>query len=160
MVLSPYTKLRATGGYQAMYFDGNGQSGDKSDFNGWYADLILAQRLNQYVSHSLTIGHEARLGLSVNFAEYTYARYLAQWRVNARMNAGLDAFLEQANESGSAQEQGSEDAFRWGVGASVTWRLGSRLNLGLRYRFVDKDSNQALRSYYQSVAAVTIGYDF
>lgn len=160
MTLSPYTKLRASGGYQGMSFDSNGLSGDHSDYSGWFANVVLAQRLNQYWSHSLSIGHEARLGLSVNYAEYTFARYLAQWRINSRMNAGFEAFVEQANESGSATDQGSEKAFRWGIGANVSWRLGTHLTLGLKYRFVDKDSDQPLRSYYQNVGVAAVGYDF
>ena len=158
-MLSPFTRLRVGAGYQSMMFDGGGLSGDGSDYSGWYANLTLAQRLTQHFSHSISAGKESRLGLSVNFAEYTYARYAADWRMNSRMTIGAETFLEDVNESGT-RDQFSEEAFRWGVGASLSWRLGNRVTLGVRYRYVNKDSDLLLRSYYQNVGIVTINYDF
>lgn len=158
-VLSPYSRLRVSGGYQMMDFDDNGTSGDVDNSNGWYATAALAQRLNQYWSHSISVGHETRLGLAVNFAEYTFARYVAAWRVNTRTTASIDGFVEKADESGT-EVQGSEDAFRWGAGVGITRRLGENVTLGLRYRFVDKDSDLPLRSYYQNIGVLSIGWDF
>lgn len=159
VTLSPYTRLRVAAGYQGMDFDGNGESGDNSDYNGWYGTAAITQRLNQYWSHTVSVGHEARLGLAVNFAEYSFARYVANWRVNTRTNADVETFLEDANESGTSA-QNSEHAFRWGVGASVSRRLGDNLTVALRYRFVNKDSDLELRSYYQNVGVLSVNYDF
>jgi hypothetical protein len=159
MVLSPYTRLRVAAGYQGMNFDGGGTSGDKTDFNGWYATGAIAHRLNQYWSHSLSVGHEARLGLSVNFAEYLFARYTANWRLNSRSGVDFEAFLEDANESGG-QELSSEHAFRWGVGAAYSRRLGNSVTMSLRYRFVDKNSDLPERSYYQNIGLLDVTWDF
>jgi hypothetical protein len=157
--LSSYTKLRLSGGYQGMHFDGNGTSGDLSNYGGWYGNLSLAQRLNQYWSHSLSVGREARLGLDVNFTEYSFVRYEATWRVNSRLNAGFEAFGEDANESGTAL-QDSEHSHRWGGAASLTWKLGNKISVAVRYQFVKKDSDLDLRSYYQNLGTLTINYDF
>jgi hypothetical protein len=157
--LSSYIKLRLTGGYQGMHFDDNGTSGDVSNFSGWYGVLSVAQRLNQYWSHSLSLGREARIGLDVNFTEFTYARYQANWRVNTRLNAGIEGFYERADESGTAL-QDSEDSHRWGGGLLFNWQLGKKLALALRYQYVKKDSDLALRSYYQNVGTLTLNYDF
>ena len=142
-----------------MQFDNNGTSGDTTNYSGWYANLTAAQRLNQYWSHSLSVGHEARIGLDVNFTEYSYARYQANWRLNTRLNAGFDAFWEDANDSGGV-DQFSEHSHRWGGGASLAWKLGNRLGVVLRYRYVKKDSDLDLRSYYQNDGTLTINYDF
>ena len=157
--LSTYTKLRLTGGYQSMRFDDNGTSGDDTNLGGWYGSIAVAQRLNQYWSHTLSLGREARLGLDVNFTEFMYARYHANWRVNSRLNAGFEAFYEDADESGTAL-QDSEHSHRWGGGLSLTWKLGSKLGLSLRYQYVKKDSDLVLRSYYQNVGTLTLNYDF
>ena len=159
MVLSPYTRLRVAGGYQGMNFDGNGTSGDGTDYHGWYATGAIAHRLNQYWSHSLSIGHEARLGLAVNFAEYLFARYTANWRLNSRSSIDFETFLENADESGGG-DQGSEHAFRWGIGAAYSRRLGNTVTLSLRYRFVDKDSDLPDRSYYQNIGLLNVVWDF
>ena len=158
--LSNYTTLRISGGYQAMTFEQTGTSGDTTNFGGWYGNVTLAQRLNQYWSHSLSLGHEARLGLEVNFAEYSYARYLAQWQINPRVTASLEGFAEDANESGTVAAQNSEDSFRWGGSASLAWRLGNKLSLDLGYNYVNKNSNLPLRDYYQNVGTFVVKYDF
>jgi hypothetical protein len=157
--LSNYTTLRIAGGYQGMNFDQNGASGDTSNFGGWYGSVTVAQRLNQYWTHSISAGHEARLGLEVNFSEHTYVRYLAQWRINPRLTASIEAFAESANESGTAA-QNSEDAFRWGGSATLSWRLGKKLNAEIGYHYVNKDSDLRLRDYHQNVGTFVIKYDF
>jgi hypothetical protein len=157
--LSEYSKIRFSGGYQNMSFDGNGSTQDRTNFGSWYANLAMAQRINPYWSHSLTLGREARLGLSVNYADYVYARYAATWRMNAVMTWGIDAFAEDAKESGGANLN-AEHAFRWGGGVSLAWKIAHRMTLGLRYGFVDKDSDLALRSYYQNSATISLNYQF
>lgn len=156
--LSNYTKLRASVGYQGMKFDNNGTSGDTSNLEGWYATLTIAQRLNQYWSHSLTAGREARIGLDVNYTEDIFARYQASWRINSRLSAGFEAFWEDANDSGN--DAFAERAHRWGGGFSLTWTLGSKLSLMFKYDYVKKDSDLLLRSYYQNVGLLTLNYQF
>ncbi|MDR3404550.1 MAG: outer membrane beta-barrel protein [Chthoniobacter sp.] len=158
--LSNYTTLRLSGGYQAMNFDQGGLSGDTTNSGGWYGSVTVAQRLNQYWSHSLSAGHESRLGLEVNFFEYTYARYLAQWQINPRLSASIDVFAESANESGTVAAQNSEDSFRWGGGVTLAWRLGNKLTVDLGYGYVNKNSDLLLRDYYQNVGTLAVKYDF
>ena len=157
--LSQYTKLRVSGGWQDMSFDGNGTNRDGSNFGSWYANLSAAQRLTQYVSHTLSVGREARLGLSVNFADYVFARYGATWRMNDTWTWGLDAFVEDAKESGGAALS-AEHAFRWGGGASLGIQISSLTTLGLRYSYVNKDSDLALRSYYQNSGTLSLNHKF
>lgn len=157
--LSNYTKLRISAGYQGMNFDQNGQSGDTGNYASWFGNITVAQRLNRYWSHSLSAGHEARLGLEVNFYEYDYVRYLAQWQVNHRLTASIDGFVENANESGSVA-QDSENSLRWGAGVSFTWRLGSKLSVDVGYHYVNKNSDLPLRSYYQNVGTLGLSYTF
>jgi hypothetical protein len=157
--VSQYTKLRLSAGYQDMSFDGNGTSVDRSNFGGWYANLSAAQRISQYLSHSLTVGREARLGLSVNYTDYVFARYAATWRMNDIMTWTLDAFVEDARDSGGAAAF-AEKAFRVGGGAGVAFKLSSHTTLGLRYNYVNKDSDLADRSYIQNAGALSINYQF
>ena len=157
--LSSYTQLRIAGGYQGMNFDDNGTSGDRSNYTGWYASLTAAQRLSQYWSHSISVGHEGRLGLTVNYSEYNYARYLAAWQLNPWMHVGFEGFIEGDNESGTVAQE-SELSRRWGGGASLGWRLGPKTTMDLRYNYVKKDSDLPDRSYYQNVGLLTLSYSF
>ncbi len=157
--LSEYTRVRASAGYQNLSFDATGTSLDRSDFSGWYANLSAAQRLSQYFSHTLTVGREARLGLSVNYAEYVFARYAATWRMNAAMTWNFDAFVEDAKESGGSLVS-AEHAFRWGGGVAMAMKVASRTTLTVRYGYVHKDSDLALRSYYQNSGIISLNYRF
>ena len=157
--LSQYSKLRVSGGYQDMSFDRTGSSRDLSNFGGWYANLSLAQRLSQYVGHSFTVGREARLGLDVNYTDYVFARYAATWRMNEIITWGLDAFVEDARDSGGLAVF-SEHAFRVGGGASLAFKISSHTSLGLRYSYVNKDSDLPQRSYIQSTGTLSISHQF
>jgi hypothetical protein len=157
--LSRYTKLRLTGGYQGTDFQQTGTNGDTSNYHGWYGNLTLAHRLNQYWTHSLSVGDEARLGLEVNYYRDIYIRYLSQWQLNPRMVVGIDAFFEDADESGGPQ-QDPEHSTRWGSSASLVWRLGSRVSAELRYGYVRKKSDLQLRSYYQNEGTIGLKCQF
>lgn len=157
--LSEYTRLRLSGGWQELSFDANGTSLDRSDFGGAYVNLSLAQRLTPYFSHTVSAGREARLGLSVNYADYVYARYAATWRMNAALTWTFDAFVEDADESGGAAVS-AEHALRWGGGVAVAIKIATRMTLGLRYGYVNKDSDLALRSYYQNSGVISLNYRF
>ncbi len=157
--LSQYTKLRISAGYQDMSFDGSGTSLDGSNFGGWYANLSAAQRLTQYLSHSLTVGREARLGLSVNYTDYVFARYAATWRMNEMMTWSLDAFVEDARDSGGAALF-AEKSLRVGGGVGLAFKLSSHTTLGLRYNYVNKDSDLAARSYIQNAGTLSLNYQF
>ncbi len=157
--LSRFTKVRITGGVQGMAFDDNGTNGDHSDLTGWYGSLTVSHRFNQYWSHALTVGHEAQLGLTTNYVDYTYARYVADWRMNQRIHFSFEGFLGNADESGGTTTL-SENSFRWGAGVSTGYAMNSRLSLSLQYRYVNKDSNLPLRSYYQNSLVLSASYNF
>jgi hypothetical protein len=157
--LSPYCKVRATAGAQGMTFDSSGTSGDTSDFHGWYGNIAASQRLNAYWSHSLAAGHEAQLGLTTNYVNYTYLRYAAQWQMNMRTHVGFQGFVEEADESGGAA-QNAERSFRWGAGVTVGWTLSRHLSLTLTYNYVNKNSDLPLRSYDQDSTLLTAVYQF
>jgi hypothetical protein len=157
--LSQYTKVRMSAGYQDMSFDSSGTNRDTNNFGSWYANLSAAQRLTQFVSHTLTVGREARLGLDVNFTDYVFARYAAHWRMNDLMTWSLDAFVEDARDSGTVALN-AEHAFRWGGGLSLDYKISSRTTLGLRYSYVNKDSDLALRNYSQDSLSLSLNYRF
>jgi hypothetical protein len=132
--LSAFTKLRVAGGYQNLDFDSDRLNGDRSNFSGWYATVTVSNRLSDSFTHALHIGREARLGLSVNFLEYNYARYTASWRVNSRLSAAFDVYYEDSQESGGI----SEEADRWGLESHWPTDWGERSHYARRTRMWTK----------------------
>jgi hypothetical protein len=155
--VSRHLKFRASAGYQTMSFDSNGSNADASDLNGWFAYINLSHQLNSHITHSLALGHEARLGLVTNFAEVDYVRYLVNWRINTALTAEMDALYEDSRESDGFQP---EDSQRVSLGIALDYAMSRKLTIGLRYRFSLKDSNLALRDYYQNVVSADVRYDF
>jgi opacity protein-like surface antigen len=158
MQVTNYLKFRASGGYQTMVFDGGGENQDSSDYQGWFAYLNLSHRLNSRITHGLSMGHEARLGLMSNYTDVTYVRYTAAWQMNSKLSAAFDGLYEDSRESDI--QLGPEDAQRYSVGLGLTYTVNSKMTLGLRYRFSQKDSNLPRRDYYQNVVSADLNYNF
>ena len=95
----------------------------------------------------------------MNYADYVFARYAATWRMNAAMTWTINAFVEDAKESGGANLN-AEHAFRWGGGVGLAWKIADGMTLGLHYTYADKDSDLPLRSYYQNTATISLNYQF
>jgi hypothetical protein len=47
-----------------------------------------------------------------------------------------------------------------GGGVGLAYKLSSHTTLGLRYNYVNKDSDLAERSYIQNSGSLSIGYQF
>lgn len=158
MTLSNYLKVRLAGGGQFMLFGSGGDSGDNEDLKSWYFNAAISHRMNAYWTHSLAFGREGRLGLAVNYQIYDYIRYMTIWRINSKLSLSIEGFAEWADESET--ELGSEDSWRWGIALGTAWQINKRMNVGLGYRFTQKESDVEFRSYYQNTVTLTIGYDF
>jgi len=155
--ISNYLRLRLAAGYQAIDFDTGGSNGDTSDYGGPYANVTIAHRLNAYVTQTLSVGYETRLGLTSNFVELAFVRYSAGWRINRHITLNGDAYYEDSNESSDFL---SEKARRFGTGLGFDYQLTKKLLVGARYQFSVKDSNLPERDYYQNRLALNFTYDF
>jgi hypothetical protein len=158
MQLTPYTRIRAQGGFEGVYFHGNAAGQPSSPSNGGFAYLDVIQRLNRYFTQYLNIGYDTQLGVTTAYQRTAYARYTVEWRVNSRLNLAVQGFYEHANESASSF--GSEHPSLYG--ASIFWstRLTKRFTVGLQYIFTGRTSNLPDRSYSQNQCIFRIGYNF
>ena len=175
MTVNPNLRFIARGGYQWANFDSpsgpvgltfvpggaafnfNGASGDTSDLNSFYANLTIENRLNAYLTQTLSVGRENALGLTSNFVEINYVRWNAQWRVLNNVSVGTGAFYEHDSESGGIID---ETLDRYGFDVSLGYDFNRRFSALFHYAYVNKDSDRAFRSYYQNRVGVDVNYRF
>jgi hypothetical protein len=158
MELTPYTRIRASGGYEGIYFHGNALGQPASPSNGGFAYLDVIQRLNRYFTQYLNIGYDTQLGVTTAYQRTVYVRYTVEWRVNSRLNLAVQGFYEHASESASSF--GQEHPSLYGGSIFCSTRLTKRFTVGLQYIYTGRASNLPDRSYSQNQCIFRIGYNF
>jgi hypothetical protein len=158
MDLTDYTRIRASAGYEGLYFRGDVVGQTTSPGNGGFAYLDVIQRLNRYFTQYLNVGYDTELGVTTAFLRTTYVRYTAEWRVNSRLNLALQGFYEHAQESPSIY--GQEHPSQYGGAIFLSSRVAKRMTAGFGYIYTGRSSNLPDRSYSQNQVIFRIGYDF
>jgi hypothetical protein len=155
--LTNYLKLRASAGYQFINFDSGGLIGDRSDGSDYYANLLLSHRINAAISQTLAIGHESQLGVNSNFVALNYVRHTATWNIINHVLLATEVFYEDGDDSGGIF---SEHIQRYGGAATIGYQLTPHVTLGLRYQYIQKQSDQPLRDYTQNRISFDGTYSF
>ena len=81
--ITNYLKLRASAGAQFISFDSGGTVNDSSDTNDYYANILLAHRINANITQTISAGHESELGVNSNSVRLNYVRHTATWNIIA-----------------------------------------------------------------------------
>ena len=159
---TPYLRLTVRGGYQYASFDTGGSftTGafqDSSELSSYYWNVTVANRINAYLSQSLSAGRENDLGLTSNYLELDFVRYNIAWRALSNITVGGDAFFENGNESGGLFD---ENLQRYGADVTFGYQFNLQLSATLHYAYIKKDSDIDLRGYYQDRVGVDVFYRF
>ncbi len=152
-----YLKLRAAIGYQLINFDSGGAVIDSSDDNDFYANILISHRINAAITQTISAGHEAQLGVNSNFVELNYVRHTATWNIINGVLIGTEFFYESGDDSGGIY---SENIQRYGGAATLGYQLTPHITLGLRYQYIQKQSDQPGRDYKQNSVSLDGTYSF
>ncbi len=176
--ITPYFRLVLHGGYQSASFDtggtvdaGNydnirgaplglpttGTYGDRYSLSTFYWNATLNNRLNAYLTHSLSLGRETDLGLISNYVKVDYIRYNLAWRVMSNITLAGDVFYDHDVESGGPF---SERINRYGGDISLGVQFNRHLSGAMHYAYIQKDSDANLRDYYQNRVGLDVDYHF
>jgi hypothetical protein len=160
-------KLRLAGGYQKIDFDHNFVTfffgpfpftfRDHNDLSDYYANILIAHRLNAVISQSLSAGHENQLGVNSNYIRLNYVRHTVTWNIIRGTLISTEFFYEDAKESGGFV---GEHFQRLGGAVTLGYQLTPHVTLGLRYQGTTKDSDVALRDYNQNRVSLDGTYSF
>ena len=171
--LSSNLRIRIAGGYQWLDFDNTGIVNDLQDSNDYYANLVLAHRVNSAFTHNIAIGHENTIGVNSNYVTLNYARHTATWNILYHTLLTTELFFEDAADSGGLgtgllpgpglpifNPFVAETFHRYGGAIALGYQLTPHVTLGFRYQYTQKDSNQPLRDYRQNRVAIDGTYSF
>ena len=164
-------KIRLAGGYQRIDFDHNFVTfvvptfigpvpvmfRDHTDLSDYYANILIAHRLNAVISQSLSAGHENQLGVNSNYIRLNYIRHTVTWNIIRSTLVSTEFFYEDAKESGGLI---GEHFHRLGGAVTLGYQLTPHVTLGLRYQGTTKDSDVALRDYNQNRVSLDGTYSF
>ncbi len=174
---TPYLRVVARAGYQYTSFDDNGtfstgrfangtnvfgvpagtRLSDDSKLSDVYWNLTLSNRINAYVTHSLTAGRENDFGLTSDYITVNYVRYNIAWRALSNVSLGGDVFYENDQESGGLFD---EHLQRYGGDVTLTYQFNLHLSATAHYYGIIKDSDTNGRDYYQNRAGIDVDYRF
>jgi len=171
--ITNYLKLRVAAGYQNINFDNTGLVNDPNDVSDYYANLLISHRVNSVLTQSLAIGHENQLGVDSDFVRLSYIRHTANWNILYHTLLTTELFYEIADDSGGngplflgtpgvllLNPFVAEHIHRYGGALSLGYQLTPHVTLGLRYQYIQKDSDQPLRDYTQNRVSLDGTYSF
>lgn len=153
---SEYLNVRLAGGYVMYFFDPSLSVTNTENLDAFYADLSLNHRASQFLTHSLSVGHQLRAGYFSDSQNLLYARHTASWRLFLKTTLQTSLSYERVEET----REFGEIANRFGVGIGLARSLTQRLTGSLRYQYYLKDSDLENRSYTQNGLVLDLRYTF
>jgi hypothetical protein len=152
--MTEYIKGRIAGGY-TLFNPLNGTA-EGDDYSGFYMQLGLKHRVNQYVEHSLTAAKRVSFTLSGG----TVDMYLLNWSASWNLLKDIRLVTRFTYEHGT-YPYGVEEVFdRFGPGLTLSKRLGERLTANLSYTRYWRESNLPQRNYTANVVSANVNYQF
>ena len=111
---------------------------DDSTLSDAYWSLVLSNRINAYVTQSLSAGRENDFGLTSNYITVNYVRYNVAWRALSNVTLSGDLFYENDQESGGLF---NEHLQRYGGDVTLSYQFNLHLLGTLHYYGIVKDSD-------------------
>ena len=155
--ITNYLRVRASVGYQLINFDHGAGVNDTSDASEWYGNIAISHRINSAISQTLVAGHETQLGVDSNFVVVNYVRHTVSWAIIRDLLLSTELFYETGDDSGGILD---EHIQRYGGAITAGYQLTPHVTLGLRYQYIQKQSDLPLRDYKQNSIAADATYSF
>jgi hypothetical protein len=125
----------------------------------WYANLTLAHQVTDFLSYSLSAGHEIRPGIQSDAIEDSYIRPSVDWKVIKDVTLQTSLFYEHGAEGGGQQASLLEKNYdQYGGGLNLSYSPMKKVRISLNYRLTLRSSNVASREYKQNLVGLQMTY--
>ena len=125
----------------------------------WYANLTLAHQVTDFLSYSLSAGHEIRPGIQSDAIEDSYIRPSVDWKVIKDVTLQTSLSYEHGAEGGGQQASLLEKNYdQYGGGLNLSYSPMKKVRISLNYRLTLRSSNVASREYTQNLVGLQITY--
>lgn len=151
--LSQFLKFKGSAGYTVYAPD---SAGSTNDYSGYYGQLAITHRLNQFVDYSLSGGRS----ISFGFFGGTVDLYSARWQANWHVLRDIGFSTSFSYENGTQFVSSSEKFERYGPGLSLNRAFTTKLSGSLSYQLYKRNSDLADRSYLLNIVTLTLTYQF
>jgi hypothetical protein len=129
------------------------------NLTSWYADLTLTHQATEFLSYSLSIGHEIQPGIESDAIEDSYIRPSATWNIINGVALQSSLFYEHGSEGGGQEASLLESNFDWyGGGLSLSYSPMKRMTISLNYRLTIRSSDVAADEYTQNMVGLQLTY--
>jgi hypothetical protein len=129
------------------------------NLGSWYANLTLTHQATDFLSYSLSAGHEISPGIGSDAIEDSYIRPSITWNVIKNVSLQTSLFYEHGVEAGGQQASLLENNFDWYGGAlNLSYSPMKRIRLSVNYRLTLRNSNAALGQYKQNMVGLQVTY--
>ena len=155
--VSEYVHLRAGIGYVAYQSEANGTN--QPDFDGYYAQLGMQHRVNEFINYSLTAGRNVTFGFSGGAIDLYSASLQANWNI-VRATTLSTTFLYEHGTQLSAGSEQAETFTRYGANLALGRTLTRNLSAMLHYQFYRRESDLPNRGYTANIVGVSFAYKF
>ena len=119
--------------------------------------ILLSHQVNAAITQTISAGHESELGVNSNFIVLNYVRHTATWNIINDLLLGTELFYENGDDSGGIF---SEHIQRYGGAATLGYQLTPHVTLGLRYQYIQKQSDQPLATISRISVSLDGTYSF
>ncbi|MGA2801102.1 MAG: hypothetical protein ABSE97_01820 [Verrucomicrobiota bacterium] len=147
-------------GYTIFDYSQTNSSVKGGNLTAWYANLTLVHQATDFLSYSLSAGHEIRLGIQSDAIEDSYIRPSANWNVTKNVTLQPSLFYEHGVEGGrQLASLLDEKNYDWyGGGLSLSYSPMKKVRISLNYRLTLRSSDVASREYTQNMVGLQITY--
>ena len=133
-------------GYSVYDFQQTSLFVKASNENSWYVDLTMSHEATDFMSYSLSAGHELTLGIQADSIEDWYFRPNITWTVIKDVGLNTSLFYEHGKQGSGKVTGFSEENFdQYGGSLSLSCSPIKRLEVSLNYRLTLRSSDVASR---------------
>ncbi len=154
--ISEYISARMDIGYTALLPDSTSTNYSSSASSGYYLQLLLAHRVNQFFNYTFT----ASKSVDLEYSGLPYERY------DVRLQPVLTLFNKYTIGTPFWWEHGREIYYQsasydqYGAGITVGRQITEKLSASLSYQYIKEDSDQQPLNYTNQIVSLSFTYQF
>ncbi|MDG2125113.1 MAG: outer membrane beta-barrel protein [Verrucomicrobiales bacterium] len=153
--ISEFTNFRIDGGNQISDFSDTGVNPSSGKDGDYYGSLAIDNTLNDFYSHSLSLGHETTQGVLSDTSTYDYVRYSFNLALKQNQSLSGDVNYRAEEEAGGSFQ---EDSTSYGCSLRYRVSLSESLTAGLGGNYTTTDRDDTSRNYDRWSASLSLDY--
>jgi hypothetical protein len=154
-----FFSVHSGAGYSFYDASQTSDSIQSQNVNSWYANLTLTHQATDFLSYSLSGGHELIPGFQSDAIEEWYFRPGANWSIIRNVGLQTSLFYEHGDTVGGQLASSGESRFDWyGGRVNLSYLLTKSVNVGLFYNLTLRTSNVNADEYTQNLVGLMFTY--